>query len=238
MTMETTIELYQFVPAWGLPNASSFCLKLETYLRMVNLPFKTVLTNNIRQAPKGKMPYIRDRGEIIADSNLIIDYLQQTYGCNLDDHLSPSELAIALAMRRLIEENLYWVAVYSRWQDPQNWEATKTAFFDDLPPILSQIIPPLARQEIRKNLHGQGIGRHSAAEIYRIGIADAIALSDFLANKPFFMGDRPTTLDASAYGVLANILWTPIESPLKEKVQTLTNLVRYCDRIKAQFYPT
>lgn len=236
--METTIELYQFVPAWGLPNASPFCLKLETYLRMADLPYTTIATNDIRTAPKGKLPYIRDRGQTIADSNLIIDYLQQTYGCNLDEHLNASEAAIALAMRRLIEENLYWVLTYSRWQDSQNWEATKAAFFGDLPPILRQVIPPLARKQTSKNLHGQGMGRHSAAEVYQIGIADAIALSDFLADKPFFLGDRPTTLDASAYGVLANILWVPIESPLKEKVQTLANLVAYCDRLKAQFYST
>ncbi|MBE9118673.1 glutathione S-transferase family protein [Lusitaniella coriacea LEGE 07157] len=235
--METTIELYQFVPAWELPNSSPFCLKLETYLRMVKLPFKTVVTNDLRQAPKGKMPYIRDRGKIIADSNLILEYLQQTYGCNLDDHLNASELAISLAMKRLLEENLYWVLTYSRWQEPKNWAITKAAFFDDFPPILRQIIPPLARKTTLQNLHGQGIGRHSASEVYQIGTLDAIALSNFLAEKPFFMGDRPTTLDATAYGILANILWVPIESPLKQKVQTLTNLVDYCQRMKAQFYP-
>lgn len=28
------IQLQQFAPAFGLPNASPFCMKLETYLRM------------------------------------------------------------------------------------------------------------------------------------------------------------------------------------------------------------
>ncbi len=30
------IRLFQFPPAMGLPNASGFCLKLETWLRMAD----------------------------------------------------------------------------------------------------------------------------------------------------------------------------------------------------------
>lgn len=34
------LTLYQFEPAWGLPNASPFCMKLETYFRMANLDYQ------------------------------------------------------------------------------------------------------------------------------------------------------------------------------------------------------
>ena len=34
------IQLYQFEPAFGLPNASPFCMKVETWLRMAALPFE------------------------------------------------------------------------------------------------------------------------------------------------------------------------------------------------------
>jgi hypothetical protein len=36
------IKLYQFNAAWGLPNPSPFCMKVETYLRMVSLPYEVV----------------------------------------------------------------------------------------------------------------------------------------------------------------------------------------------------
>jgi len=36
------IKLYQFHPAWGLPNPSPFCMKVETYLRMAGLPYEGV----------------------------------------------------------------------------------------------------------------------------------------------------------------------------------------------------
>jgi glutathione S-transferase len=230
------IKLYQFAPSWGLPNASSFCLKLETYLRMAELPFKIAPDADLRKAPKGKMPYIEDQGKTIADSNFIIEYLKATYGDRLDAHLSPAESAIALAMRRLMEENLYWVIVYSRWQEPDNWEKMKGWLFADVPPLLRGIIPPMVRKQVLKSLYGHGMGRHDREEIYQIGSTDLTALSNFLGEKPFFLGTQPTTLDATAYGFLATILDIPIESPLKLSAQQLTNLSAYCDRIREKYY--
>ncbi len=34
------ITLYRFAPVWGIPNLSPACVKVETYLRMVNLPYE------------------------------------------------------------------------------------------------------------------------------------------------------------------------------------------------------
>jgi glutathione S-transferase len=74
------IKLYQFNPAFGLPNPSPFCMKLKTYLRMTRIPFEIVPNASLAMAPKGKMPYIEDQGRVIGDSGLIIDYLKATYG--------------------------------------------------------------------------------------------------------------------------------------------------------------
>lgn len=230
------IKLYQFAPAFGLPNASSFCLKLETYLRMAKIPFESVYGIEMGKAPKGKMPYIVDGDKTIGDSNFIIDYLKQTYGDPLDAHLTLSDRAIALAMRRLIEENLYWVMVHNRWIESANWEKTKAVFFSDLPPLLKAFVPNLARKDTQKKLQGHGMGKHSSAEIYQIGMADLHALSDFLADKPFFLGEKPTSLDASAYGILANILGSPFDSPVKDRAHQLNNIVAYRDRIRHRYY--
>jgi glutathione S-transferase len=127
---------------------------------------------------------------------------------------------------------------YSHWQEPANWPIIKEAFFQDLPLFLKSIVPPIARRATSKNLYGHGMGRHSAAEIYSIGNTDLLALADFLAAKPFFMGDRPTSLDASAYGLLANILWVPLPSPLQDTARQLTNLNSFCERLRDRYYPT
>ena len=232
------IKLYQYAPAFGLPSSSPFCMKLETYLRMTGLPFEIPRFDlgQIQKAPKGKMPYIEDQGQIIADSGLVIEHLKVTYGDKLDGWLTAEQSAVALAFQRMLEENLYWAAVYARWVAPQGWPVTKSAFFAKMPAPLKWFVPALARAKTVKNLQGHGMGRHSEADIYAIGQRDLSALADFLGDKAFFMGAQPTSLDASAYGFLANLLWVPLDSPLKQHALKYPKFEAYCQRMKAKYY--
>lgn len=230
------ITLYQFPPVWGLPNGSPFCMKVEAYLRMTGLPYQFARGADIRKAPKGKFPVIEDNGKIIPDSSFIVEYLKATYGDPLDGKLTPTERAVALAMRRLMEENLYWCALYSRWGEEENWRITRAAYFGFMPAIIRPLVTGLIRRQALKSLYGHGMGRHTRDEIYHIGKTDITALAVFLTDKPFFMGAQPTSLDATAYAFLANLLWTPIRSPLSDYAATLPNLAAYCERMKARYW--
>lgn len=231
------ITLYQFPPVWGLPNGSPFCMKVEAYLRMTGLPYRFAPNADIRKAPKRKFPVIEDNGKTIPDSGFILEYLQQTYGDKLDAHLAPAERAVALALRRLLEENLYWCMLYARWGVAENWRITRAAYFDFMPPVIRPLIAGMIRRQTLKALRGHGMGRHTPEEIYRIGKTDIGALSNFLADKPFFMGAQPTALDASAYAFLANLLWAPTRSPLTAHAESLPNLAAYCARMQARYWP-
>lgn len=232
------IKLYQFAPAFGLPNASPFCMKLETYLRMSKLPFEIAPfdLNQLKNAPKGKMPYIEDQGQLICDTSFIIEHLQSRYGDSLDSWLSVEQKAVALAFQRLMEENLYWAVVHSRWVEAPGWAQTKIAFFDQLPPPLKWIVPPLARRGLIKEMHGQGMGRHQATEIHAIGQRDISALADFLGDKPYLMGQQPSSIDATAYAFLANLIWVPVESALKKHAQKYPQFESYCQRMRSRYF--
>jgi glutathione S-transferase len=183
------------------------------------------------------MPYIVDGTHTLADSSLIIDYLKTTYGDTLDGRMSTEQRAVALAWQRLLEEHLYWAVLYTRWIEPEGWSLTRTAFFAGMPAPLSWIIPPLARRGMAKELHGHGMGRHSREEIYALGCRDLTALADFLGDKPYLMGEQACSLDAVAYGFLANLLWVPLESELKQHARKYPQLERYCLRMKSRYYP-
>ncbi len=230
------IKFYQFAPAWGIPNVSPFCVKTETYFRMANLPYEK--HNALPpQAPKGKLPFIDDNGRKIVDSRFIIEYLKETYGDTLDQYLNASQRAISVAMQRMIEDDLYWAGMYARWgKNDANWRENKRAIFGMIPLGIRDLVAAYERRLIRKQIWGQGLGRHSEDQIYRVGQQELTALSDFLGEKPYFMGDKPTTLDASAFGILVNLLWCPIESPLKEHAKTLNNLSAFCNRVKQEYY--
>lgn len=230
------IRLYQFPPAFGLPNASPFCMKVETYLRMAGLAYECVNDANHMKAPKGKLPYIEDDGKLVADSTFIIEHLKQTYGDPLDAHLASEQRAIGLAMQRLLEENFYWAVVYSRWIDGAGFALVKETFFARLPLPLKLVLPHLARRAVRRQLRGHGMGRHGRDEIYAIGRRDLAAVAGLLADKPFLLGDRPTSYDASAYAFLASVLWVPLDSPLKQHARERPNLEAYCRRMQQRYF--
>jgi glutathione S-transferase len=231
------IRLHQFAPAFGLPNASPFCMKLETYLRMAALPYELVNSGDVLRAPKGKLPFIDDDGTRVADTSFIIEYLKGRYGDPLDAALTPEQRAVATAFQRLLEENLYWAVVQTRWIEDAAWPKTREAFFGALPVPLRWILPPLARRGLRSEMRGHGMGRHSAAEIHAIGCRDVTAVADFLADKPFMLGEAPTSLDAIAYAFLANLLWAPVDSPIQRHARTRPTLEAYCQRMKARYFP-
>ncbi len=230
------IKLYQFPSLWSLPNASPFCMKLETYLRMAKLPFEIVPVANPQKSPKGKLPVISDNGRKIADSGFIIEYLQQHYDISLDAHLTEEQKASALALKRMLEEHLYWILIYSRWVDYHYWPITQEAFFGHLKKPLSYFIPKLVRKKMVRDLYHQGIGRHNATEIYQLGVEDLHVLSVFLAKNNFCFGDEPTSIDACIYAFLANILYSPIPSPLQEYAQTQPHFIIYCEQMRELFY--
>lgn len=230
------IRLHQFAPAFGLPNASPFCMKLETYLRMVGLPYELVNSGDVLRAPKGKLPFIDDDGTRVADTNFIVEYLKGRYGDPLDAALSPEQAAVATAFQRLLEEDLYWAVVQTRWVEDAGWQTTRDAFFGALPVPLRWIVPPLARRGLRSEMRGHGMGRHGAAEIHAIGCRDVTAVADFLADKPFMLGESPTSLDATAHAFLANLLWAPVDSPIQRHARARPTLEAYCQRMKARYF--
>ncbi len=231
------IKLYQFDPTWGIPNLGHFNVKVETYLRMADLPYEVVETLPLK-GPKGKLPFIEDDGDRIADSRFIIEYLKDKYGDPLDTDLSAKQRSIMTAMQRLLEEHLYWIGMYARWQyTDENWQITKKAIFGGMPPVIRDLAAVIYRRLIGKQIYGHGTGRHNADEIFHLGQVDLDAVSMFLAEKPYFMGDKPTSLDASAFGILINTVCGPIESPVKDYGKSQKNLPAYCDRMMAEFFP-
>ena len=231
------IKLFQFHPAFGLPNPSPFCLKAETYLKMAKLDYEVVSTVNMSRTPKGKMPYIEDQGNGIADSGFIIKYLEKKYSIGLDTHLTNSEKAVAFSIARMLEEHYYWTVVYNRWIDDSNWPLVKKVYFGGMPPLVRDVIPAMIRKIVGRDLKGHGMGRHGRDEIYDLGVDDINALAAFLENKEYVMGDQVTTVDATAYAFIACTLHFPNTSPMIEAVKAHNNLLTYYKKMAAIYYP-
>jgi hypothetical protein len=152
----STLIVHQIPSGWGLPSVGPFSLKLETYLRIVEIPYDAVFDATPFGAPKGKLPWVEHEGRRIGDSGFIIEALERHFGCDPNAGLSPADRAIALALRRLIEENLYWTLVYDRWMVDDNWRQAREVVLGAIPFPARQLIAPVARRGVRRQLEVQG----------------------------------------------------------------------------------
>jgi len=231
------ITLYQYPPAFGIPSASPFCVKAEVLLKMAGVGYRSRLLSDPRKAAKKKLPYIDDDGTIIADSAFIRWHLEERHGADFDGRLTARDRAASDAFVRMIEEHLYWILVYSRWIEPDNWARLRTEFFAELPGLLRPLITRIIQKKVVRNLDGQGIGRHSREEIYRLGAADLDTLATWLADKPFFMGEQPSAADATVYGFLASIIRPgELPSPLRDAAIATPAFMGYCERMEQRYF--
>lgn len=236
------ITLYTGLSLWGLPSISPACMELETWLRMAKLPYKALIVTaqEFAAAPKGKIPFIDYKGKLFGDATLIIEMLKQTEGVDLDARLTPTERAISLAFRRMLKENTYWGGVHIRYNMEENWqhyqEVLANAVFPEVPTEEWEPFVKGMRESFLSQMYSHGMGRHRSEEIVQFICADFQALSDFLADKPFFMGDQPTTLDATAYAYIGNFIKPPYSSSIVDYVLQLENLCQHYERMNQQFF--
>ncbi|MFL5316353.1 MAG: glutathione S-transferase family protein, partial [Microvirga sp.] len=228
------ITLYGSGPNFGLPDASPFVTKAETLLRMSKLPFEKALMS-FSKAPKGKIPYIEDDGQLLGDSTLIRWHLEKKYGIDFDQGLTAEQLAIAWAFEKMAEDSLYWASVYFRWMIEDNFRKGPVNFFKGVPAPVRPVVVSMIRRRLRKTLHGQGIGRHSTDEITAIGIRSIDAMAAYLGDKPFFMGSEPTGVDATMFAFMCGLLSPHFETRTRAVAVRHDNLRRYVGRMTARF---
>lgn len=231
------VRIVGMKPVWGLRSPSPFCLKLETWLRIAGIPYDSIGLSKPPQSKTGKVPYmLLDDGTTLADSNVIIRTLARERGIALDPERLPEEQARDHAILRMVEESLYFAAVWERWMLPECWPLTRDGYFGSLPGPLRTLFAGLVRRKLKAALHGQGILRHEPDEILAGAVADIRSLSALLGQETFFGGRQAGVVDAAVYGALANLLGFPRRTPLKTAVEACPNLVAFCRRIESAYW--
>lgn len=223
------ITLYSYPELFGLPDNNPYGLKVDTFLRLTQINYQHEHIINTQDTPRGQLPYLNDEGQIITDSNIILQYLSQKY-VNLDQDLTEEQKNIHFLTTRILDNHLYWVMSYSRWQDERFWPLFKAEFLKQLFELPEATLEQVRKYNIEK-YHYQGIGRYPTKDIYQSGIDDLQAILFILGDKDYLFGNKIHTLDACCYGFLANIFYFEIETPLRNFMMQ-TSLSNYTKRIR------
>ncbi|AHB74674.1 MULTISPECIES: glutathione S-transferase family protein [Pandoraea] len=230
------LTLYTFGPAFGLPDASPFVVKAEMLLKLAGLPYQTD-RGGFRRAPKGKLPYIDDDGEIVADSTLIRLHIERKYGFDFDAALTPAQRGAAWMFEKALEDHFYWHVVQARWCDDANFAKGPAAFFKAVPWPVRPLAQAFIRRKIRNTLHGQGTGRFTPPEQAQLLRRGTQAAAQLLGDKPYFFGSTPCGADATAFGFIAAAASPHFDMTLRDEIAMHPNLMDYVKRLRREFFP-
>lgn len=216
-----------------VPSKSPFPMKLETFLRMTKTPYMN--DHSGRMSTKGKTPWIEYNDTQVADSQFCIEFIKKKMDIDLNRSLSEQQKSIARAFLKLIEENFYWTMCIELFCNEDNIPLLKTQAPLKGPGFW--LYYWFVKRAIKSATWGHGIGRHSVDEVWSIAQGDIEALSHFLGNKRYFMGDEPSEIDCSLFGMLSLLLvsmqGTRYEAFTK---QHYPNLLTYFQRMKSAYW--
>ncbi|XP_076047865.1 failed axon connections homolog isoform X1 [Oratosquilla oratoria] len=217
------------------PNLSPFVVKLETYLRMADIKYEIDCEEPM--GPKGKLPWITLNGKEMADSQLIMEELGVKYGKDFSSNLTKEQNAVSRAFLIMVDEHLYWCNCMWRWVYDRDYNVSHLTVWNTLLPF-HWVYRPLVARLIHLQAWMQGVARHSQEEVVDIGRRDLEAISCFLGDKPFLMGEVPSEVDCAVFGMLSQFEWNSRGSPyLKMLDMEFQNLHKYCQRMKVRFWP-
>jgi glutathione S-transferase len=217
----------------GCRSASPFTLKAEALLCMAGLPYERKY-GMYRSAPRGKLPVLDDSGTLIPDSDLIKSHLESHHGAQFDDHLDERQKAIGLAAQRMIEDHLYFINVYQRWN--LHPDVLRETFFAPIPKLLRGFIFKKVAKGIRETVNKIGLGRHSEEQMTAYAAEDWAALATILGDKPFLLGDEPSSFDASLWGAVHGTIRCSLDTPSRMAALTHQNLIDFEKRFEARFF--
>ncbi|WP_070971142.1 glutathione S-transferase family protein [Vibrio sonorensis] len=234
------LVLHKFVSAWDVADISPFCIKVETYLRFIDVKFELRTTNN-RRSQTSKLPVLQIDDEYVSDSNQIIARLERQSQSSLDASLNESQRITGRLLRSAIEQDFYFLMMWHYYQDEQGfeiyWPELKRYCCEiGVRPWLLPFVKKAVRRKFLKVLHAQGTGRKNREEVEEEACEILSLIASILANKSFIHGEKPTTIDATVYGFLSRVLFSPFEGKVKDHLQKQDNLVNYCKRIQTNYY--
>lgn len=211
------------------PSISPFVMKLETYLRIHKIPYQSVCDN--KRGRKGKLPWIEYNGEIVSDTQFIIKYLNNLRHIDYDDHLTPEMKSSAHALQRMVDEHTYWIMIHYRWViDNEKKEMRQTKWSN----FKIWLVTKIAKIQT----YIQGVGRHTNSEVLELLDQDVGALSSYLGEKPYMLGDNPGKLDCSVFGQLSQFKWHLSETDANKLIiEKYPNINKYLERMKTTYWP-
>ena len=208
------------------------CLAVETYLRMLKIQYEI----SYKGTPDwSKLPTATYEGTTQRQD--IYDFINAKFETDPDSHLSAEQKAVSRAFQLMVDESTAWSLVQYRWID--QYAETKK-YYKSKSLLVPDVRTKMEKNKCSKCLEAHAIGKHTKEQIYSIAEKDLRSISTFLGpEKEYFMGDQPSAVDCTLFGLLANIVYAADleNAPQRKLIESdLTNLKDFCGRMKNDYW--
>ncbi|KAL5969995.1 Metaxin-3 [Taenia solium] len=251
------MDLYVWPSSGGIESFDSDCLVVITYLRLGRCPINLNSCRDLDTSNFFSTPLLIHGGNVITDVSKIIEYLRkENYG--LEYELSDEELAHLESLVASVERRVTPACRWLIWADANVYRSyTSLLYRSNLSYLQGLWYPRRWRDKLIKYAEFSQLtlcanrdtkNRHRDVEVtlYEGAIRCLTALSYILGDKQFFLGDKPSAIDAYLYGRLWPLLnydrvCRQQESKtchrLISHIYQCENLLRLCCRVQRLCFP-
>eukprot|EP00529_Nitzschia_sp_RCC80_P028104 CAMPEP_0113445334 /NCGR_PEP_ID=MMETSP0014_2-20120614/3133_1 /TAXON_ID=2857 /ORGANISM="Nitzschia sp." /LENGTH=265 /DNA_ID=CAMNT_0000336383 /DNA_START=63 /DNA_END=860 /DNA_ORIENTATION=+ /assembly_acc=CAM_ASM_000159 len=240
--------VYGWMPLAVDADTSPACYKLETFLKMCKVDFDTkyFVDHQMKGSPANKVPWVRweklNEGEPTNDSTLIINDLKTMDHAvfDLDADLTTQENAIGTAFKTMLEESTYFTGIIqSRYVDKEQCDKiTVPLYFDFVPSFLRGLVAGQVRKKLMRDAQGHGTANLlNDDQVFEKFQMEIQAVSDYLGDKPYFMGTKVTSFDATVFAYMAILAQGEWNHKANQEVRSSKNIMAYIDRLRKEFWP-
>ncbi|KAJ8305078.1 hypothetical protein KUTeg_017370 [Tegillarca granosa] len=124
---------------------------------------------------------------------------------------------VARAFLKMIEENLAWTIFWYRYVDHIDDEYMHHIRLSE---EMKESFPKFMKKGFSERAHSQGIGRHSNEEIYKLDVMTFVPFRIIWKIKSSLWEDNPTLIDCALFGMLTQIVYVPMNYPMKKVIET------------------
>ncbi|MCP3141852.1 glutathione S-transferase family protein [Pyxidicoccus xibeiensis] len=212
----------------GHESYSPFCLKVHRALKYAGLPYTRACAANPAahraHNPTRQVPVLLVGDEAVPDSTSILTCIQR---------LAPGRIAVspeALLWEELADTALNGFLVASRWADPRNWPATRSAYFGAMPAPVRAVVPALLRRKVVQGLVARDVWRAGPEACWR---RFGVLLDQLDARAPEQGYWLPGSLSVADLALFAQLhsLRTPLTSWQRGEVARRARLSTWLDRV-------
>ena len=188
----------------GTPNFQPWVAKIEAFARLNKIPYVIHFGMDfVAYSPTETVPFIALDGELVGDSEAIIEFLSKKFNSSLDAKLTKEQVAIRTTLRRTLEHSMMPHSYRLNMVDNVQVMVGLFSKVVSMPGFVVKMAINQYRKGTIKRLNASGIGDMSDAVYTEEYTRDIKAIEGLIGDKKFIFGAEPTSIDLAIYPHLA-----------------------------------